>query len=273
MGHDPELRWIGRSPSRCGVLLTAGLLLPVVFVAPAACAVLAASAPASAVPSAHFLGFGTQSFRSPAPDKRPPAGTVPTGGTLRGCMLGAHAYVAFSGMRRGLIITYQTTFPAYAIGDRVQPPHTFVQRVPWRFTNELTGRAFYPAAIHLGKAFFRTPAPLDGAVSVAVLVGGRTLARGRVTVMSSCLPQAAFPPPTVVSDGSGLHAHFADMSLARDIVSRRWDFGDLESGAANTSTDAHPVHTYAQTGTYKVMLTVTDSRGRSNTVANRFSLR
>jgi PKD domain len=237
-----------------------------------AAVVIATTAPAHAAPSARFLGFGFQSFRSPAPGKHPPPGSVRSGGALRGCSNIAHAYLAFRGMRRGLTVTYRTTFPSYLIGDRAQPIHTLVQRVPWRFTNEVTGRAFYPAAIHLGKSFYRVPGPLDGTVRVTVRVGGRTLARGRVTVVSTCLPQAAFPPPTVLADDAGLHAHFDDVSLTRDVVSRHWDFGDPGSGAANTSTDAHPVHMYAGPGTYAVTLTITDSSGRTDTVKNRFTL-
>lgn len=238
----------------------------------AAAVALGSPAAVQAAPSARFLGFGFKSFRSPAPGKRPPSGSVRSGGTLRGCANQAHAYLAFRGMRRGLTVTYRTRFPAYLIGDQKQPAHTLVQRVPWRFTNEVTGRPFYPAAINLGKAFFRTPGPLDGTVRVTVQVGGRTLARGRVTVTSTCLPQAAFPPPTIVERNGAFETHFDDISLTRDVVRRSWDFGDPASRAANTSTDAHPVHTYAKPGAYTVTLTITDSSGRTNTVKNTFQI-
>jgi PKD domain len=192
---------------------------------------------------------------------------------LRGCANVAHGYLAFNGMRRGLTVTYRTRFPSYLIGDQKQAAHTLVQRVPWRFTNEVTRRPFYPEAINLGKAFYRTPGPLDGTVRVTVQVAGRTLAHGRVTVTSTCLPQAAFPPPTIFDRNGAFEARFDDISLTRDVVRRSWNFGDPASGDANTSTDAHPVHTYTSAGLYMVTLTITDRSGRTNTVKNRIEIR
>jgi hypothetical protein len=244
-----------------------------VAVAVAGVIALGFPAGAAAAPSARFLGFGFQSFRSPAPGKRPPPGSVRSGAALRGCANVAWAYLAFNGMRRGLTVTYRTRFPSYLIGDREQPAHTLVQRFRWRFTNEVTGRAFYPKAIHLGKGFYRTPGPLDGTVRVRVQVAGRTLARGRVNVASTCLPQAAFPPPTIFERNGAFEARFDDVSLTRDVVRRSWSFGDPASGDANTSTDAHPVHTYTAAGVYTVTLAITDSSGRTNAVSNRFEVR
>ena len=48
---------------------------------------------------------------------------------------------------------------------------------------------------------------------------------------------------------------------------RAWDFGD-----GTTSTEANPTHTFAATGTYQVALTVTSSRGPSNTVTKAISV-
>ncbi|WP_127140667.1 PKD domain-containing protein, partial [Flagellimonas marinaquae] len=45
------------------------------------------------------------------------------------------------------------------------------------------------------------------------------------------------------------------------ISSYQWNFGD---GSA-VSTDADPVHTYANTGTYSAVLTVTDANGQTDT--------
>ena len=45
------------------------------------------------------------------------------------------------------------------------------------------------------------------------------------------------------------------------ITARSWNFGD-----GTTSTEANPVHAFAATGTYQVALTVTSSKGLSNTV-------
>lgn len=50
---------------------------------------------------------------------------------------------------------------------------------------------------------------------------------------------------------------FSDQSA--DVVSRYWDFGN-----GQTSTDANPVATYTQIGTYKVLLVIVTSNGCSN---------
>ncbi len=66
-------------------------------------------------------------------------------------------------------------------------------------------------------------------------------------------PAAAF-----TFSGSGLTVDFADTSTdANDSVTGwSWDFGD-----GNTSVVRNPSHAYAAGGTYRVMLTVTDSNG------------
>lgn len=67
------------------------------------------------------------------------------------------------------------------------------------------------------------------------------------------------PPPiaafTYVNIGGSLEVVFTDASERADTYA--WDFGD-----GNTSTEASPVHTYAQGGTYTVALTVTNAAGQ-----------
>ena len=58
------------------------------------------------------------------------------------------------------------------------------------------------------------------------------------------------PNPSVFTQVS-----FRDASTS-DPVSWHWNFGDPSSGALNTSSSPNPTHTYAQTGTYPVTLTV-----------------
>ena len=55
-----------------------------------------------------------------------------------------------------------------------------------------------------------------------------------------------------------LEVQFTDLSTAGDnpIVSWYWEFGD-----GDTSTDQNPSHIYGSTGTYTVILTVTDEHG------------
>ncbi len=78
-----------------------------------------------------------------------------------------------------------------------------------------------------------------------------------------CLSQPAnvvvevIPNPTAAYtySATGLTTQFTNTSSG-NVVSYVWDFGD-----GNTSTQANPQHTYAQSGTYVVTLTVTTSDG------------
>jgi len=61
---------------------------------------------------------------------------------------------------------------------------------------------------------------------------------------------------------------FTDLSIppsGNTITSYSWNFGDISSGAANTSTLANPSHTYTNTGTYTVSLRVTTNAGCEQT--------
>ncbi|QFU07043.1 Thermophilic serine proteinase precursor (plasmid) [Pseudoalteromonas sp. THAF3] len=77
-------------------------------------------------------------------------------------------------------------------------------------------------------------------------------------------PQAGFS-----YDVNDLSVQFTDASsdVNGDIVSWMWDFGD---GAS--SSDASPMYTYADYGTYSVSLTVTDSEGNSDTLTQEVTL-
>ncbi|MBI5415022.1 PKD domain-containing protein [Candidatus Peregrinibacteria bacterium] len=59
----------------------------------------------------------------------------------------------------------------------------------------------------------------------------------------------------------------ADRRLIEKKISYSWDFGD-----AGVSDEAAPKHTYAKTGTFTAVLTVTDSIGRSSTTAQNITL-
>jgi gliding motility-associated-like protein len=45
-----------------------------------------------------------------------------------------------------------------------------------------------------------------------------------------------------------------------------WNFGDPSTGAANTSNEVNPIHNFSRPGTFNVTLTVTTSRGCTNTI-------
>jgi len=63
---------------------------------------------------------------------------------------------------------------------------------------------------------------------------------------------------------------FTDLSTSfpDNIVSWEWDFGD----GTGTSTEQHPVYTYADDGVYSVTLTVTDDDGSWNSVTHTVTI-
>jgi hypothetical protein len=75
-------------------------------------------------------------------------------------------------------------------------------------------------------------------------------------------------PPT--ADCGGIYQGRIDQSidfssdqstdLENNIISYHWDFGD-----GTTSTETNPSHTYADKGMYKIVLTVTDEHGKTDT--------
>lgn len=72
---------------------------------------------------------------------------------------------------------------------------------------------------------------------------------------------SAYPP---VVGQAGQTVSFTDNSL--NAWSWDWNFGDPGSGAANTSTQQNPQHTYAANGDYTVTLKVTNNYGCADTV-------
>jgi len=75
-------------------------------------------------------------------------------------------------------------------------------------------------------------------------------------------------PPTAVAAGNNNVEQFHEITFSSTgsndnygrIVSYSWDFGDGEK-----STQANPSHTFAQVGSYNVVLTVTDNDGMTGT--------
>ncbi|TMP76028.1 S8 family serine peptidase [Pseudoalteromonas sp. S1608] len=88
-------------------------------------------------------------------------------------------------------------------------------------------------------------------------INGWSLTFSAIGEVSPQPPEAGFNV-----SAQGLTATFTDTSrdVNDDISQWSWNFGD---GA--TSTDANPVHAYAEPGSYEVELTVTDSENNSDT--------
>jgi PKD repeat protein len=85
-------------------------------------------------------------------------------------------------------------------------------------------------------------------LEVTNAAGSSTLTESQFIVVDD-VPSASF-----TQAANGLEVTFTNTSTNADTYS--WDFGD-----GNTSTEENPVHTYAQDGTYTVVLTATNACG------------
>ena len=80
---------------------------------------------------------------------------------------------------------------------------------------------------------------------------------------------------TVETLCAGYPLQFTDLSTflpITDITDWVWDFGDPTSGAANSSTQINPVHTFATPGTYTASLTVTTTDGCTSTSSQQLEV-
>ncbi len=101
-----------------------------------------------------------------------------------------------------------------------------------------------------------------GAVKITASVDGMS---GSATLSITAQPVAppAVPPPAVgfVFACTNLVCAFQETAVISDAVGEvwAWDFGD-----GQTSPHRHPDNRYAAPGTYKVSVTITDSKGRKS---------
>ncbi|HRS54096.1 MAG TPA: PKD domain-containing protein, partial [Bacteroidales bacterium] len=100
-----------------------------------------------------------------------------------------------------------------------------------------------------------------------------------VTVSDNCTTPLAtastivtvYPTPTasftsdVFNGCQPFTVNFIDLSSPNNIQSWAWNFGDPSSGANNSSNQQNPTHTFNQSGTYNISLSVTTPDGCKNT--------
>lgn len=123
------------------------------------------------------------------------------------------------------------------------------------------------------KGFFSITSPsTTGLYTIQVFAAGDGAKAGtlmlQINVSSSGQPTGnLLPTASFLYSRHGMTIGFEDGSWDVDgnITSWQWNFGDN-----TTSTEQNPTHTYGQTGTYTVTLTVTDDKGGSNTRSQAF---
>jgi hypothetical protein len=106
--------------------------------------------------------------------------------------------------------------------------------------------------------------PCRGALGLDAGTYSGSLATPLPTPPSADFAATPDPPTDTVS--------FADRSSAANgtqVVSWEWDFGDPDSGAADSSSAADPTHQYPARGTYTVTLTVRDANGLTSTITHQ----
>jgi PKD repeat protein len=107
---------------------------------------------------------------------------------------------------------------------------------------------------------FRSPGTFGVTLTVIDSIGASNSITQNVVVGQGTLPTANFvtsPTNPIIGQEVNFNAGQSRPAPGRTIRSFEWDFGDGARGTGQTT-----VHTYANTGTFTVLLTVTDDAGR-----------
>ena len=117
---------------------------------------------------------------------------------------------------------------------------------------------------------FRLPGTFAVTLTVVDSIGASNSITQNVTVGQGTLPTATFvisPQNPIVDQTVNFNASQSRPAPGRTIRSFEWDFGDGTTGAGQTTS-----HAYRSTGTFTVLLTVTDDAGRTATATQTISV-
>ena len=117
---------------------------------------------------------------------------------------------------------------------------------------------------------FRLPGTFGVTLTVIDSIGASNSITQNVTVGQGTLPTATFvtsPTSPVIGQQINFNATQSRPAAGRTIRSFDWDFGDGTSGRGSQTS-----HAYSITGTFTVVLTVTDDAGRTATTTQTISV-
>ena len=121
----------------------------------------------------------------------------------------------------------------------------------WKFSDGTTGNGPKPSKT------FQQIGDYEVCLTVTNECGAKDIMCDTVTI--TCVP----PIAKIIDSITGTEVYFSDWSLHHDnwnTATSFWDFGD-----GNTSTERHPIHEFANYGTYQVCLISTNSCGSDTT--------
>jgi hypothetical protein len=157
--------------------------------------------------------------------------------------------------------TASTTVDETASFKVTPPPGVTIVSYNWDFGDGFTTTTMVPSTSH----GYRSPGGFLVTVTAEDTIGRTGRASTNVTVAGPALPEADFvfsPTNPTPNETVRFNASTTKPSPGRTIVRYEWDFGNGERGTGQTFTTIFP-----DLRSYTVVLTVTDDRGRTDTVA------
>jgi PKD repeat protein len=134
----------------------------------------------------------------------------------------------------------------------------------WNFGDGSTGSG------EIVQHAFRSPGTFGVTLTVIDSIGASNSITQNVVVGQGTLPTASFvtsPTNPIIGQQINFNAAQSRPAPGRTIRSFDWDFGDGTSGSGQQTS-----HAYASTGTFTVLLTVTDDAGRTSTAAQTITV-